>query len=218
MTSKEVDTVTEAQPPALQYEASNIELDSRDIKLPKLKLGQKMTKGEPVPFGCIFTTTGQDDPSPEVLYEAGAKEGVKFHVLGLRKGLSWQNSDNDLETTYFGDPEAPPEAWTTYTYTVMVAGDHTLPYDFLITRSGTPQAKTINLILAQQSGRGPAYEVAFEMTTKEKENKHGKWVIPQVKVVEAKKEDVEAAANLASLVAQPPAASTPQPQLDVPEL
>lgn len=215
MTGKEVEpTQDNSVVPAHSY-GGNFEFDAKDIKLPKLKLGQKSSRGVEVPFGCVYTTMGQDDPEPQVLYKLGDKDGVVFHVVGRRKGMSWTEG-GELRSTFYNDPEAPPEAWVTYTYTVFIKGEESLPFDWLLTRSASQAAKQINLILMQHQVRGLGHEVAFELSTKEKENDKGKWVVPQVRVVEADPADIEAAASFARFMGPQPV--EPTQKLAVPEL
>jgi hypothetical protein len=219
--TQELATQAQGGVPALAYSPTQ-EMTSEDIALPKLKIGQGMTghvqEGR-VKAGSIFTELSADDPDPVVLsectsYKDGAKDPVTFYVLGWpRKGKSL-SSDGELETWDFNDPEAPKEAWTTYGYTIVVPDfEDQLPFKMLLTRTNTPAAKQINLILQKAAAFGDPSEVAFELTTAFREKDSHKWHIAQVRqaqepttAADRKKREaqIEVVRNLAALVQQAP--------------
>lgn len=228
-------TTTPAAVPALAYSPTQ-EMTSDDISLPKLKIGQFMTphvQESRVKAGAIFTELSKDDPDPVVLSDCptlreGAKDPVTIYVLGLRKGKSLSSDGDDLETWDFNDPDAPAEAWTTYTYTIAVPdADEQLPYKLLLTRTSTPAAKQINLILQKAAAFGDPSEVAFELTTAFKEKDDYKWFIAQARqaqepssAAERKKREAQLAIvrNLASLVQGAPAPQSASPAADEPAI
>lgn len=191
-------------------------IDHNDVALSKLYIGQFMTSAvqeNNVKAGDVFTATGPDDPDPHAL-----KQPVRFHVLGLRKGKSLA-VDGDLQTWAFSDPHAPADAWTTYSYFVALPEeDEDFPYRWLLTRTGTPAAKQINLAILKHEGRGPSYEIAFELTTTQRENPKGKYFIARVKPVEAIPAHVELAEKMIALIGRQrvddsPPAGTEEPAI-----
>lgn len=185
------------------------EISAEDVALPRLKLGQYMSnfvQENQVPAGALFTHVGQDDPDPQVLYEAGDDEGLRFHVLDMRRGKS-VSADGELVTYDYNDPDAPADAWVTYDYTVVLP-DHgdDFPVKWLLTRTGRPAAQQINLVLAKAASAGPHWNVAFEVTTVQRSNDKGKYFVPRVKHVEAKEEDIELANKLAAMISPDQAA------------
>lgn len=189
-----------------------LEIDSDDVQLPKLYVAHYQTKAvqdDLVKPGQIFAATGPDDSDPVVVYDGSDKaEGVLIHVLSLVKGKSCE-VDGELTTWAFNDPDAPPEAWTTYKYVVVVPEvDPDVPHTFLMTRSGKPAAQKINTVLKKNEARGPAYISAFRVTTAKRENEKGRWFVPQVKVVEANDEHLQIASSLADMVGSAPAQVT----------
>lgn len=162
-----------------------------------------------VSVGDIYATLSADDPDPEILWEYASNDndGVLFHVLGMKRGKS-VSEGGELFTYAYDDPDAPPEAWTTYNYVVVCPEHNTdLPYKLLLTKTGKPAAQIINLVLTKTSAQGPAFNQAFRLTTSQKENKKGKYFVPLVSHVDADKDHVDAAARLAVMVDSDPAAA-----------
>jgi hypothetical protein len=210
--TQEVATTQAAGVPALAPTPAN-ELSGEDIALPSIKLGQFMSdhvQEDRVPKGSIFSAAGADDPNPEVLWEQGAKEKLRFYVLALKKGKS-VSADGELVLFDYNDPDAPAEAWVTYQYTIAIpAADEGMPYKFLLTRTGKPAAQQINTILAKNSAT-PAYRLAFELDCKERSNKKGTFYVPRVAHVEATEAEVEVAERLSALVNADPTAAQAAP-------
>ncbi len=182
-----------------------LELDSSDVALPRIYIGQHMSNAVQeglVKPGSIFAAIGADDADPSVLWEPAdnPKPGVLFHVIGLRKGKSI-TVDGDLQTFDFHDPSAPAEAWTTYSYFVVLPDhDQDMPFKLLLTRTGAPAAKQINLVLKKNEARGPSWESAFRLTTAKRENDKGKYFVARVSVAEASASNVGVAEALAGIV------------------
>jgi hypothetical protein len=208
MATQELETRQSAVPALANTPA--LEMDANDVQLPKIYFGHHQSKlvqddSNDLVHGCIFTATGEDDPEPQLLWlppkgQAAAKPGPIFHVIALKKGKS-VTTDGELEMWDFNDPSAPPESWVTYKYTVAlpeVADD--IPYTMLLTRTKAPAAKGINTVLARNAGRGPAWNNAFQMTAKGRENTKGKFVVPMISVVEAKEANVAVAEKLAVMI------------------
>lgn len=210
--TKEVATTEVGTVPALAYSPAT-ELTGEDIALPSLKLGQfssEYVKHDQVPKGSIFSSTGQDDPDPVVLWEQGADEKLRFYVLALKKGKS-VSADGELVLFDYNDPDAPAEAWVTYQYTIAIPGaDEGMPYKFLLTRTGKPAAQQINTILAKNN-TAPSYKLAFDLDCKERSNKKGDFFVPRVSHVEATEAEVAVAEKLSELVNADPAAGQAAP-------
>jgi hypothetical protein len=198
-----------------------LDIGAEDVALPKLYKGEfqsGLVQDGVVPAGSLFTASGADDPEAEVLWD-GEGDGVLAHVIGLRKGKSI-TVDGELVTYSFDDPDAPAEAWVTYQYVLCLPeADPSLPYKCLMTKTSSPTAKAINLLLKKEEGRGPTYGVAFRLTTKKREKSVGgqtyKWFIFQARKVEADPANVQLAENLAVMIAGAPSIereSTPSTQ------
>lgn len=213
MATKELEKTESAVPDLVRTPA--LDLDSGDIALPKLKLGQytaDAVKSQLVKPGSIYTTIGADDPDPTILLSPSGREkdtvgqdGVVFHVLGARK--SWFKSEpgsSDFETADFNSmsvPEARADGWwLTYTYTIAIPSeDEDVPYVYITTKSAMPAAKQINFAL-MKSGRPPWY-TAFALTTKFKQKGDNTWFVPVVSTSEASDESIKVAERLAVMVA-----------------
>lgn len=209
MAMKEMERVADAAVPDL-VRTPALEIDAEDVALPKLKLGQygaDAVKGQLVKAGSLFTQNSNDDPDPVVLLapEGKAKDtqgldGVVFHVLGVRKGKSYSEPGGDLETYAFNDPNAPEEAWTTFTYSIAIPSENTeVPYTFFLTKTGKPAAKAMNTQLVT-SGK-PPWHTAFAVTTKFRENPKGQWFVPVITTVEATDENIAISERLAVMIA-----------------
>lgn len=184
-----------------------MEITSEDVALPKLKIGQYMSdavKNQLVKPGAIFTTTGDDDPDPQVLWDPNKKDpgpGVVIYVVSMWKGKSLTAEGGGLDKWTFNDPSAPPEAWVTYNYTVVIPSfDTEVPVKWLLTRTGRPAAQAMNTVIKKNEGRGPAWTNAFQVTTAKRENTKGEFFVPRVSLVEAKADDVAIAEKLAVMV------------------
>lgn len=219
MTGSEVARREESAVPALAQTPAT-ELTAEDVSLSAIKLGQHMSnhvQDGAVPAGCIFATTGPDDPDPVVLWEQGDKEPLVFHVLGLRKGKS-VSIDGELELYAFDDPNAPADAWTTYNYVVALPGhDEDMPYKLLLTKTGKPAAQSINTVVAKNPST-PAYKLAFSIDCVQRENAKGKFFVPRVRHVEATDEGTALAEKLLELVPQEPAPAPAEARADEPAI
>jgi hypothetical protein len=202
MPGTEIAEQQKGQVPALVN--PNSALTGEDLAPPRLYVGQAISNAVQdglVQAGAIFVAQDSDDPDPQVLAEKGSEDGVLFHVLALRKGKSI-SENGELRTFRFDDPDAPAEAWTTYTYALLVPDyDTVLPVRWLLTRTGRPAAQKINTVLFRQAGDQPSYAVAFRVTTVERSNDRGRYFVPRVHPAEATDENIEAAAKLATVLA-----------------
>src|SRR5688500_154213 len=174
---------SKAQVPAL-VRTPAFDFGAEDIALPRLKIGQHMSnqvqEGSVAP-GSLFTTLGQGDPDPVTLYELGDDKGLTIHVLSMERGKSIAEG-GELVLYDYNDPDAPPDAWVTYNYVVALPEhDSEIPHKWLLTRTGRPAAQQMNLILMRSAGVKPPYEIAFEVTTAQRENPKGKFFVPRVK-------------------------------------
>lgn len=207
MASEAIERAASAVPALAQTPA--LEISAEDVALPRMKIGQyssDFVQNELVPAGSLFTAYGEDDPDPSVLWERPSKEGGKekkgviVHVLGLRKGKS-VSEGGELVTFDFNDPDAPPEAWVTYNYFVCLPEvDDEVPFKWLLTRTGAPSAKNINMVLKRNAAKGPAWVNAFEVKTSPRKNDKGNFFVPRVSPVEAKAANVEIAEALAVMI------------------
>jgi hypothetical protein len=202
MTGSEVATQA-GQVPALASTPS-LEIEASDVALPRLYVGQYMSKHvqeRRVPAGCWFTALGEDDPDPQVLWELDAPDKPVVHILAMRKGKSYSDG-GELQLYAFDDPNAPEDAWVTYNYVVAIPEhDPDQPFKWLLTRTGQPTARQINLILVKNAARGPAHTVAFEIDTAKRENAKGEFFVPRAHQVEAKDENVAVAEGFLPLLA-----------------
>lgn len=184
-----------------------LDLDADDVALRKLKLGQHMSPAVQeglAEYGDVFVTSGEDDPDPEILASGEKDETVTLHVLDLVKGKS-ASVDGELQIFDIDDPEAPADSWITYTYFVSIPEyDDYLPVKWLLTRTGRSTAQQINTVLKRNESTAAPHEIAFELTTKSRQNAKGKFVVPVIKQVEAKEENVDIAKTQAELIAQRP--------------
>jgi hypothetical protein len=184
---------TSSNVPALRHDPATT-IIAEDVALPRLYIGQDMhqaVQDGDVKRGEIFTALGSDDPQPEIL-----KQPVEFFVLGLRKGKSI-SIDGELFRYDYDDPDAPANAWITYTYTVAIPSvNKQLPYRWLLTRTGRPTAQRINLVLGLDGAERPPYVHGFSLTTREQKNNKGRWFVPVVAKTEPGDEDVAVAKAL----------------------
>lgn len=185
-------------------------ITAADIVVPRLYVGNalsgavKQSKVTGVSYGDIYLAENADDPDPTVLWSLGSDEpGVLFHVLHLKKGLSFsEGGDADLQTWDFGDPNADPRAWTTYQYhVIMPEVDPDMPAKLLLTKSNTPTAQKINTVLGRNAATGPLYLNAFRLTSAERTKGRNAWCIFQAQTVPSVKKDVAVAAALYEQIA-----------------
>jgi hypothetical protein len=157
-----------------------------------------------VKLGDVYLALSADDEEPNVLWHAGSNDpGVLFHVLTLRKGKSWSREPGaPLELFDFDDPNAPSEAWTTYTYTLFLPEvDPDMPARLLLTKTGRPAAQKVNTILMRNAASGPSYVNAFRLSSAERKNDKGRYAVAQVAVTQAEPEHVRQAGELYELIA-----------------
>lgn len=184
-------------------------ITAEDVALPRIYIGQFMSKAvqeQLVKPGVIFSATGQDDPDPQVLWSESDKKnpGVRLYVIGLRKGKSISDG-GELQLFDYDDPNAPPDAWVTYNYTVAIPSvDEDVPFKLLLTRTGRPAALQMNTVLKKNSIGGPAWANAFLLTTAARENAKGKFFVPRVAITEPVESEVAVAASLAEMMSSAP--------------
>lgn len=188
-----------------------LDITADDVALPRLHIGQfssKAVQAQLVKAGTLYYASGQDDPDPQTL-----ETPLVFHVIALRKGKSIVE-DGNLQRYDYLDPDAPAGCNVTYDYSLAIPSIETsMPFKWLLTKSATPAARNMNLVLAKASR--PHWEMAFSATLAERENPKGKYWIPQVRQVEAEKANIGVAKDLAVLLAPaaPEASSTEQPNI-----
>lgn len=216
--------------PAL-YQPPPLEIDGSDVQVPSVKFGHpssQLCQDAGIKLGTIYSATSKDDPEPAVLrvYQdlattptAERDPGLLIHVLGMHKGKSMKVGD-DFTTWAFHDPEAHPEADTTYNYQLALPEiDPDMPYKMTLSRSKSSAARTMNTILMRNADKGPAYVFAFRITTTNKEKEGvGRWTVPQARQVEAVPEHVAIAENLAQMVSSRPASAAAPVKTDEPAI
>lgn len=222
---------TGASVPELYRPPISAGLDASDIRLPKLKIGQFSTnqvQDQLVKAGDIFSHLTAEDAT--LLREAKPKVGVEdpleFFVLGIRKGWSMKDENDDLQSYADDDarvpalmenPDPKKRPWRTYSYTVAVPSvDEELPYTLLFTRSSIPAARTINLFVKRYESQGPGYEVPFMLRTKYRENGENRWYVAAVEQAQepanakdrkARESTIQVVSDLAMIAAAAPAPS-----------
>lgn len=233
----ELATTGSRLPDLYRPQSVSADLDGTDIVKPKLKIGQYMSPQVQeglVKAGSIFTHLTEDDA--ETIIEAGPEGvqamGLEFYVLGVRKGKSI-SEDGELRTFAFNDPNAPEDAWITYTYTLAIPTvDSELPYQLLLTRTSIPAARQLNLLLKKYEAQGGGGLPAFVLKTKLRQNteKKYKWFVAQVSTApapsnakerEARETNQRIAASLTEMVAGtpgPPLQSVPGREIDEPSI
>lgn len=222
MASKAV-AVPPKQEIAPLYDRNTFDIGTEDIALPKVYICQPLTKAvqdEIAKSGNVIVAAGPEDPDAEVVFAEPDKngknavafpEGVLFRVLRLDRGKSYSEPGQQLQTWAYDDPNAHEDAWTTYTYTVVLPEvDPDMPHKFLLTRSNRGTAKRMNLLLAKALQKGNLYDVAFRLTTERKSNEHGTWHVAVVKVVSSD-DGVDAAESLSDMVNVTPSAPVAAP-------
>lgn len=212
--SKAVEKAATPQVPALvNTPTSAMEIDAADVQLPRIRIAQGLSGAvteQLVKFGALYSSVGKEDPEPVQLAEANSEESIVIHVLGLRKGKSRHNKEtNELETWDFNDPNAHPDARTTYDYTVSLPEvDPEVPHKFLLKGTSTAAARLINTVLSKAGGVLPRPDLAFRITVVTRKNAQGQaYGVARAQHVDAVEANVEAAAALASLVAAAPSSS-----------
>lgn len=206
MASKAVAPVEVPEVPALVPTPATT-IDAADIVIPRLYVGNQMSKAvkrKRASFGDIYIASGADDPDAQVLYEFGSSQaGVLAHVLHLRKGKSWTAGGSaPLQIWDFDDPNAHPDAWTTYTYTLFLPEvDPDMPVRMLLTKSGRGTAQRINTVLARNAAQGPYWLNAFRITSDERSKDDNEWAVFQVAQVQADPKHVTQAGELFALIA-----------------
>lgn len=182
-------------------------ITAEDIAVPRLYVANYMSeafKRKRVDFGDVFLAAGPDDTDPQVLWSLDSKDpGVLAHVLHLRKGKSYSPAPGaPLDTWDFDDPNAHQDAWTTYTYTLILPEvDREMPAKMLLTKSGKPVAQKINTVLARNSAQGPMWLNAFRITSARRQKDQNEWAIFQASLVQADPDNVLAAGDLFSILA-----------------
>jgi hypothetical protein len=183
-------------------------IDGSSIALPKLYRGEfqgSLVQEGLVPAGSIFIASGPDDPAPAVVVKDGTKEDVLVHILAIKRGLSKQDANGELQSWDFGDPLAPADAKDTYTYFLClpeVEDGDAVPVKVTMAKTSLRCATRINFHLLKH-GANP-HELAFrlKLQKREAENPGGgkyRWFVWREELVEAKPENVETAAALAPM-------------------
>lgn len=236
--SEELATTDAPGVPALAYNPGQ-EITAEDISTPRVKiaqgLSQAVTDGT-VPLFAIYSTLGQDDPSPVVLAKPGDTEGVRFYVTDLRKGFSYKDPQNELQSTRGGSyPDLslvknndPSEISRTFDYTIVVPEHNSfLPYKLLLTRTGAQAAKFINLQLLQANMKDEdSAHIPFVLRVLKRQNDKGTFGVPSVGLAEVKavelQKDIEVVdkvrANVAPSTPPRPANPTEVAALEAPAL
>jgi hypothetical protein len=167
-------------------------LDASDVRLPRLKFAQYMSKvvtRKLVPYSDIYVTQGAEDEEPVIVAEGTGELGklskpLRFYVHGEpRKGFSYTDPQNDLAISRDGSypnlslvkNQDPSNVRRTYDYLVTVPAYPDLPVMFLMHgKWGGQTAKQLNtrLVLAKSQGIDPS-TIAFKLQTKPAEADKG---------------------------------------------
>jgi len=175
---------TNGNVPALYDPASSI--DAEDIEFPRLFIAQGshgFVQEELVRRGSLVLATSGSDPDPNILTLPGDKDGVKLHVLTLRKTKSLTDAEGNLQRFDFNDPDVPPEAWTVYHYLVALPGiEDDIPVKWILTKSGKPAAQKMNTVLARSAGTQPVFKSQFTLRTSERNDqaRSYRWHVPVI--------------------------------------
>lgn len=215
MTGSEVAAAAPSAVPALRHSGADA-LTPQDLALPRLYIAQAIHNAVQdglVGIGSIFVANDADDPDPAVLAEAGDKDGVIIHPLALKKGKSRDRRGReaagitgytgpDLERWSYDDGPPANKAtgvWVSYTYALAIpAFDADLPVRWIVSRSGQPAARKINTeVFRLDEDTSPA-TLAFRLTTAERSNDSGRYIIPQVSAVQPDEESTQVALALAA--------------------
>lgn len=220
----------------------DFQIDARDVQPPRIKAASPTTGAASdglVPLFCLFSTKGRDDEDPQVLVEPGAgaenDEGFLVYVLRMYKTKSasvnpanWQEEqrqNGELRSWAFEDRTAPPFARTGYNYVLYApeSEDSDLPHNMLLANSNTPTARLINTLLMQRQADGmPIYVQPFRLWAEkrqaERDGQVNRWGVIKARPVEPIKEHVQAAQQLASIVARVRPAAAAAPTSDAPAI
>jgi hypothetical protein len=215
MTGSEVAAAPASAVPALRHSGANT-LEASDLALPRLYVAQAIHNAVQdglVKIGSLFVANDADDPDPAVLAEPGDKEGVIIHPLALKKGKSRDTrgrqaagitdySGPDLERWSYEDGPPANKAtgvWVSYTYALAIPSfDTDLPVRWIVSRSGQPAARKINTEVYRLSDDASPATLAFRLTTAERSNDSGRYIIPQVSAVTPDEDDLATALRLAA--------------------
>lgn len=205
--------------PAQRYEGADAEITAEDISLPRMKFAQgssDVVLEGLVPYGSIYTTLGQGDADPHVIARAGKgedgrSEAVLFYVVGLRKGYSWTDENNNLQRSRTAPEDVEfNRVSRTFDYVVVLPEVETeLPFKFLMTGLwGGQAAKQLNHLLKKAAASGPSYDVPFELTAKKSKNAKGHFASAGVKRADRGarlvKKDLEVVHRLLAMVSARP--------------
>ena len=194
------------------------EIGSDDVALARLKIGQDMSppvQSRTAEYGDIYSVMSKDDTDPVIGWEFGDEgpngtsknkdSGLVFHVIDMYRGKAVENSEGGLELFDYNDSNVPQEAWVTYNYFICAPTlDDFLPLKWVLWKTGRQVAQQINTILKKNQARGPAYIVAFELTSKKVSNDKGRYCVPQLRQVEPTEDNVKVASAMAELLSGRP--------------
>ena len=216
MTTEETHTSSELVPTAAMTPAYYGEpIGARDLFLPKLftaHSSSRVVQEDLVPFGALYVAMDANDPEPRVLYRPGAKNGVVIHALGKRDVWTYRDEDDRFRVVNVRDAVLPPtlDAVRGYDLAVLVpAYDLDLPCSWLLKSSAMSTGKRI-LTQVMRAAPAPSWDLAFSITTVQRQNAQGRWYVPQAVSVKAKPEHVHAAAKAAELLGVRAAGRTPE--------
>lgn len=200
--------------PQLAY-TPNFSVDAEDIRLPKLYVGQPLSK--PVQDGLakagdLYVASGADATDVQVVAEKGDEEGVLVYFLNSTKRLAYGTGD-DFRIYDYNDPNAPVDAYPTWTFDLALPEvDGSQPYKLSLSRSGSGAAKYMLTAVA----KNPRSFSAFRLTTLLRENAKGRWFVVQPRIVEAEPVLLPSISQLA--LDYTPAQPQPVKQLDAPAI
>lgn len=171
-------------------------LDENDILLPRMKIGQKMSR-DVLDYGGIYVLASRDDMDPQQLVAPpeGAELGpvVRFYVHGdPRKGWSWKPAveggewrSKDYPDLRVVKDQDPRNVRRTYDYLITLPDYPALPVMFIMHGQwGGQAAKVINtqLLLARQKGL-ESHTLAFKLQARKTSSPKGGQERPFVQAV-----------------------------------
>jgi hypothetical protein len=182
-----------------------------DLEIRMLKVGQASSvavQNELAQVGSLYLTNGKDDPSPQEIYKAGQKNGVRVHLLDWAP--VWQlTTDDDKNPIVPRTSKTPPTKYRDKNVIDFDAGyqmvvalpeiDTELPVTWLLKSTAYPTAKRI-LTTTKMSGMAP-WASAFSVTTIVKtSNKGNRYAVPVAIEIKPSDEHILAAAQLMALI------------------
>lgn len=171
-------------------------LDERDILIPRMKIGQKMSR-EVLEYGGIYVLASREDMEPQQIVAPPAPgelgEAVRFYVHGNpRKGWSWKPAveggewrSKDYPDLRLVEDQDPRKVRRTYDYLITLPDYPELPVMFIMHGQwGGQGAKTINTQLLTARSKGlDSHTIAFKLQARKTSSPKGGQERPFVQAI-----------------------------------